>query len=100
MPHNLSVFTQSGSYRVEAGRIIHFQVFGRQEARATSTQLPYCTLDTAIARILHMQDYTTFETAEVVGHLPFFRLFFLSLSFYNYFSIVPQVVIGIQNLMR
>ena len=46
-----------------------------------------------------MQNYTTFETVEVVGHFPLFRLFCLSLSFYNDFSIVPQVVARVLNLM-
>ena len=30
----------------------------------------YYTLDTAIARIIHMKDYFVFKTTEVVGHLP------------------------------
>ena len=46
------------------------------------TQIPYGTPDTAIARIIHRQDYTDFETAKVVSHLPIFCLFFLSLLFY------------------
>ena len=52
----------------------------------------YSTLDTAIACILHMQDYSTFEMAEVVSRLPRFRLFCLSLLFYNDFSVAPQVI--------
>ena len=55
----------------------------------TSAQLFYDTLDITIARIFHMQDYTTFETIEVVGNLPIFYLFYLSLSFYNDFFVAP-----------
>ena len=47
-----------------------------------------------------MQDYRAFVTVEVVDRFPFFRLFWLSLSFYNDFFVVPQMVVGIQNLMR
>ena len=36
----------------------------------------------------------------MVGYLPLFRLFCLSFSFYNDFSIAPQVVDEVQNLMR
>ena len=38
------------------------------------TLLPYNTLDTVIARILHMKDYTTFETTKMVGCLILFLL--------------------------
>ncbi|KAJ9687051.1 hypothetical protein PVL29_015775 [Vitis rotundifolia] len=37
-------------------------------------RLPYDTSNTAIAHIIHMKDYTTFETMEVVGHPPLFYL--------------------------
>ncbi|KAJ9680220.1 hypothetical protein PVL29_019506 [Vitis rotundifolia] len=37
--------------------------------------LPYDIPDTDIAHILHMQDYTTFEIAEMVCHLSSFHLF-------------------------
>ena len=33
--------------------------------------LPFGTLDTTISRIMPMQDYTTFETTEVVSRFPF-----------------------------
>ena len=56
--------------------------------------------DTTIGHILHIQDYTTFETTEVVSRLPFFHLFCLSLSFYNGFSATPQVIVGVRNLMQ
>lgn len=39
------------------------------------------------------------RTAEVVGCLFFFRLFYLSLSFYNNFSITTQGVARVQSLM-
>lgn len=47
-----------------------------------------------------MQDYTAFETAEVVSHLPLFHLFSFSLSFYNDFFIAPQVIARVWNLIR
>ena len=34
-------------------------------------RLPFGTLDTAISRIMPMQDYTAFETMEVVSRFPF-----------------------------
>ena len=37
------------------------------------TRLPYGTTDTVITRIIHMKDYTTFETMEVVSHFPLFH---------------------------
>ena len=73
MPPNSPALIRQGSW-VEAGQIIRFQVFGRQGA--------------------------VFETTEVVGRLPIFRLLCLSLSFYNDISVTPQVVTGVQNLMR
>ena len=44
--------------------------------------------------------FSSFWAPKVVGRLPLFRLFFLSLSFYNDFYVVSQVVVEIQNLMR
>ena len=35
-------------------------------------QFPYGTLDTTVAHIIHMKDYTTFETAKVISRLFFF----------------------------
>ena len=74
MPPNSPALIRQGSCWVEAGQIIRFQVFGRQGA--------------------------IFETIEVVSRLPIFRLLCLSLSFYNDISVTPQVVTGVQNLMR
>lgn len=37
-------------------------------------QIPYGTLDIAITRIIHMKEYTAFETTELVGHFPLFHL--------------------------
>ena len=34
-------------------------------------RLPFRTLNTTISRIMPMQDYTTFETTEVVSRFPF-----------------------------
>ena len=60
--------------------------------RSFMTWLPYNTSDTAIARIIHMQDYTTFEKKEVVSRLPIFCLFCLSLLSYKDFFVAPQVI--------
>ena len=38
------------------------------------TRLPYGSPNTAIGTIIHMKDYTTFKTTEVVGHLHLFHL--------------------------
>ena len=37
-------------------------------------RVPYGTPDTVIARIIHMKDYTTFETTEMVSHSFLFHL--------------------------
>ena len=41
-------------------------------------RVPYGTPDTVIARIIHMKDYTTFETTEMVSHSFLFHLWFFS----------------------
>ena len=46
-------------------------------------QFPYGTLDTTVAHIIHMKDYTTFETAKVIS-----RLFFFSLVTFLVFPLV------------
>lgn len=65
-----------------------------------TTWLPYSTLNTTIACIIHMQDYTAFEKKEMVSHLPLFCLFCLSLLSYIDFFVAPQVIAGVRNLMR
>ena len=55
-------------------------------SRFFKARLSYSTPNIATAR---MQDYTTFEMAKVVSHLPIFYLFCLSLLFYNDFSTAP-----------
>lgn len=51
-------------------------------SRFFMAQLLYGTLDIAIACIIHMQDYTAFETT-IVRNLPIFCLFCFSLLFNN-----------------
>ena len=46
----------------------------KNPSQSFMTRLLYGTPDTAITHILHIQDYIAFETTEVVGLLPFFRL--------------------------
>ena len=41
-------------------------------------RVPYGTPDTVIARIIHMKDYTAFETTEMVSHSFLFHLWFFS----------------------
>lgn len=46
----------------------------KNPSQSFMTRLLYDTPDTAITHILHLQDYVAFETTEVVGLLPYFRL--------------------------
>lgn len=89
MPPNPSTFIQQGSCQVEARQIICFQVFGHKGTCATSAWLLYGTPDIVIARILHMQDYTTFETTEVVGLTLFFFAYFSLFSLFITISLLP-----------
>ena len=46
-----------------------------------------------------MQDYTTFQMAEVVSHFPFFDYFALASSFIMISLLPHQVIAGVRNLM-
>ena len=68
-------------------------------SRSFTTRFSYGTLDFAISRIMPMQDYTTFQMAEVVSHFPFFDYFALASSFIMISLLPHQVIAGVRNLM-
>ena len=55
-------------------------------------RLSYGTSDSAISRIMPMQDYMTFETVEMVSCLPFFAHFSLASCFTTIFLLSSQVI--------